>query len=390
MKDMIKLKGKAPVIVVLAILLCSALVLAGCSTSNTAGSTGGQTIRIGWVSPLTGVCADDGHQMLDGANMAIKEINDAGGINGKKLELVPQDDKSDPKEAANIATKFTADSSIAAVLGNYNSSCDLAGAPIYDQAMVPMINYGSSPVFTTQDNPYLFRVAVTDAFQGSFVSQWMFDEGHKNVAILYENDDFGNGLKDVVSNKVAQLGGKVVGKWSYDLGATKDYTPMLTDIKGSGADALFIGGLYTEGALICEQEKQLGINLPVYSTDGLYEDDLIKLGGSAVEGVKVSGLFLPTSTDPKVTAFVQAYKAAYNTVPGTYSALGYDGTKLLAQAITAVGTDHQKLQTYLANMPQPFSGVTGTFSFDQHHDAQRPSVNRLIVKNGQWVVYQGK
>jgi branched-chain amino acid transport system substrate-binding protein len=372
---------------VLTVLLCGALVLAGCSQSKT-GAGGGQTIRIGWVAPLTGTVADDGQQMLDGAKLAAKEINDAGGINGKQIELVPQDDKSDPEEAADIATKFTADPSLVAVLGNYNSSCVLAEAPILDQAQLPMIHVGTSPVFTQQDNPYLYRISVTDAFQGNFVAQWMFSEGQKDVAIIYENDDYGNGLKDTVSNAMVRLGGKVAGTWSYELGATKDYTPLLTGIKGSGADALFIGGLYTEGALICEQMQQLGVNLPVYGTDGLYETDLIKLGGSAVDGARVPGLFLPNDPSPKIAAFIQSYKATYNNTPGTYAALDYDAMKLLAQAIEQVGPDRQKLQTYLAGMPQPFDGVTGSLTFDQHHDAQRPSLKKLTVKGGQWVLYQ--
>jgi branched-chain amino acid transport system substrate-binding protein len=385
---MIRMKSKAPVCVVLVILLCSVLVLAGCSKSNTGSSTGGKTINIGWVAPLTGTAADDGNQMLNGAKMAAKEINAAGGINGAQIVLTPQDDKSDPKEAANIATKFTADSSIVAVLGNYNSSCVLAGAPIYDQSMLPIIHVGTSPEFSTMDLPYVFRISMTDAFQGGFVTDWLYSEGHKNVAIMYENDDYGNGLKNVVQSEIAKDGGKVAGTYSYDLGSTKDFTPLLTGIKGSGADSIFIGGLYTEGALICKQMQSLGMTLPVYGTDGLYETDLITLGGSAVEGIKVSGLFLPNSSDPKVAAFVSAYKTAYNSTPGTYAALDYDAMKLLASAITAVGTDHTKLQAYLAAMPSPYSGVTGNLSFDAHHDCQRPGVNKLTVKNGQWVIYQ--
>jgi branched-chain amino acid transport system substrate-binding protein len=386
-KGMIRMKSKAPVCVVLVILLCSVLALAGCSKSNSGGS-GGKTIGIGWVAPLTGTAADEGNQMLNGAKMAAKEINAAGGINGAQIVLTPQDDKSDPKEAANIATKFAADSSIVAVLGNYNSSCCLAEAPILNQAQLPIIICGTSPVFSTQDNPYVFRISLTDAFQGNFVTQWMYDEGARDVGILYENNDYGNGLKDVVSTKITQLGGKVAGAWSYDLGSTKDFTPLLTNLKGSKADTLFIGGEYTEGALICKQMQQLGIKLPIYGTDSLYETDLITLGGSAVEGFRVSGLFLPNSSDPKVAAFVSSYKAAYNATPGTYAALDYDAMKLLASAITAVGTDHQKLQAYLAAMPSPYSGVTGTFSFNEHHDAMRSSLQKLTVKNGQWVLYQ--
>ena len=384
---MVRMKNKTAWCLVLTVLLGVALIAGGCSSGAQSGSGTG-TIRIGWVAPLTGSVAADGQQMLNGAQLAAKQINAAGGIGGKQIVLVPQDDKSDPKEAADIATKFSADSSLVAVLGNYNSSCVLAEAPIMDQAQLPMIHVGTSPVFTTQDNPYLFRISMTDAFQGSFVTQWMYSEGQNDVAILYENDDYGNGLKDTVKNEMGTLGGKVAGIWSYEQGKTTDFTSLLTSVKSSGANVLFIGGLYTEGALICEQMQQLGMNLPVYGTDGLYETDLIKLGGAAVEGVRVSGLFLPNDTNPKVASFVSAYKAAYNDTPGTYAALDYDAMNLLAQTITSVGTDHSKIQAYLAGMTTPFTGVTGNLTFDQHHDAQRPSVNKLVVKNGQWVLYQ--
>jgi branched-chain amino acid transport system substrate-binding protein len=382
------MKSKGTFVVVLAVLLCGALVLAGCSKSNTGSSTSGKTINIGWVAPLTGTAADDGNQMLNGAKMAASEINAAGGINGAQIALMPQDDQSNPTEAANIATKFTADSSIVAVLGNYNSSCVLAGAPIYDQAMLPVIHVGTSPEFSTMDIPYLFRISMTDAFQGGFVTDWMVSDGHKNVAIMYENDDYGNGLKGVVQTEMTKDGGTVTGTYSYDLGQTKDFTPLLTSIKGSGANAIFIGGLYTEGALICKQAQQLGMTLPFYGTDGLYEQDLITLGGSAVNGIKVSGLFLPNSTVPAVAAFVASYKAAYNnSTPGTYAALDYDAMKLLAQGITQVGTDHQKLQAWLANMPAPYAGVTGSLSFNAQHDCARATVNKLTVQNGQWVLF---
>ena len=147
--------------------------------------------------------------MLDGANLAVKEINAVGGINGKMLKLAPQDDKSDPKEAANIATKFTSDDRIIGVIGNYNSSCALAGFPIYNEAKLPMITPGTSPVITEQHGPYGFRIAVTDAFQGKFITDWMFEDGFSKPAVIFENNDYGRGLMEVVVEEVETLGGEV-------------------------------------------------------------------------------------------------------------------------------------------------------------------------------------
>lgn len=376
---------------ILGVILSVSLLLTGCSakTSDTSKvSTGGDKVYVGWVAPLTGTGANYGEQMLNGAKLAAKEINATGGINGKQIEIVSQDDKSDPKEAANIAQMFTGDKRLVGVLGNYNSSCALAGAPIYDQEKLPVIHVGTSPVFSKQKHDYMFRISVTDAFQGSFVTKWMKDEGLKNPAIIWENDDYGRGLKETVSSEVTKEGGKVVGDWSYMINQTKDYSAILTNVKQSGADSIFIGGLYTEGALIGKQMQQLGLKVPVYGTDGLYEKSLIDLGGDAVEGWKTSGLFLPTDQNQTLQTFIKSYTTAYGNTPGSYAALHYDAMKILALAIKAVGTDREKIQAYLAKLPEPYVGITGSVTFDEHHDSIRTSLTKLVVKGGQWQLSQ--
>jgi len=172
------------------------------------------------------------------------------------------------------------------------------------------------------------------------------------------------------------------------LNQTKDYSAILTNVKQSGADSIFIGGLYTEGALIAKQMQQLGLKLPVYGTDGLYEKSLIDLGGEAVEGWRTSGLFLPTDQNEALQAFIKSYTTAYDSTPGTYAALHYDAMKLLAEAIKDVGTDHEKIQAYLADIPKPFIGVTGSVTFDEHHDSVRSTLKQLVIKDGLWQLYQ--
>jgi len=384
---------------ILAILLLAiaVLVLPGCGQqateqeSSDAGESesaaSGEKIILGWVAPLTGTAANQGQQMLDGANLAIKEINDAGGINGRMIELVPQDDKSDPKEAANIATKFTSDDKMVGVIGNYNSSCALAGIPIYNEAKLPMITVGTSPVITQQHGPYVFRLSVTDAFQGKFVTDWMFEDGFKKPAIIFENNDYGRGLMEVVEAEVKTLGGEVPIKETYMLGETKDFTAILTKVKATDADCLFIAGLYNEGALMAKQAKQLGINLPIYSNEALFEQIYIDLAGDAAEGTKVCGLLIPTDPDPIVQKFVTDYDANYSKVAGTFSAFGYDTAKVFAKAIQEVGPDREKIKSYLETMPE-FEGVSGKITFDKEHDAVRPSLKKLIVKDGKFELVQ--
>lgn len=359
----------------------------GDSSSGTDTSASGGTITFGWVAPLTGTAANQGQQLLDGANLAVKEINAAGGINGMMLELDPQDDKSDPKEAANIATKFTSDDRIVAVVGNYNSSCALAGFPIYNEAKLPMMTPGTSPVITEQHGPYCFRIAVTDAFQGKYVTEWIFEDGFSKPAVIYENNDYGRGLMEVVVEQVKTLGGEVPVNETYMLGETKDFTAILTKVKASDADCLFIAGLYNEGALIAKQARQLGINLPLYSNEALFEQIYIDLAGEAAEGTKVCGLLTPTDPDPVVQKFVKDFEKEYGKVAGTFSAFGYDMTKLFAKAVQEAGTDGDSIAEYLRTMPE-YEGASGKITFDEEHDAVRPTLKRLIVKNGAFELVQ--
>ena len=381
---------KTITLLVLMAFVLGMVVVAGCGQKAAEGDKnageGSEKLYVGWVGPLTGPCADNGQQMRKGAELAVKEINAAGGINGKQVELIAQDDKSDPKEAANIATKYASDDRLLAVLGNYNSSAVLAGAPIYNEAKIVMIPLGTSPVISVEHGPYLFRYSCTDEIQGKFVVKWMFDEGQKNVAILYENNDYGRGLLSTVEKEVVNLGGKVVLKESYMLGETKDFTGIITKLKASKADALFLASTYNESALIAKQMKQLGVKLPSYGPDSIYEQALIDLGGDAVEGIKVSGLLLPTDPDAKVSEFVKNYNASYGANPGTYGALHYDAMKLLAKIITEVGPDREKIKDYLTNIPEPYDGVTGKVTFDQNHDSQRETLKKLVVKDSKWQV----
>lgn len=374
-------------------LLFSMALIAGCGQKE-APKEGGDSsaapsqdkIYIGWVTPLTGVAADAGQQLQNGALLAIKQINAAGGINGRQLELVSQDDKSDPKEAANIATKFASDDKLVAVIGNYNSSCVLAGAPIYNEAKIPMIHTGTSPVITKEHGPYVFRISVPDAFQGTFVTDWLISDGYKNPAILYENDDYGRGLMEVASAEIGAKGGTVAASETYMVG-DKDFTGILTKVKAAGADSIFIGGMYTEGALICKQMETVGLKVPVYASDALFEQAFVDLSGPAGEGIKVSGLFLDSDPSPNIQKFVNDYKTEYGKNPGTYATFHYDAMNVLAEAMKAVGVDRDKIRDYLTKMP-PYTGVAGTITFDKENDAVRTELKKIVLKNGAWELVQ--
>lgn len=369
--------------ILFALTLLALLVTAACTPASTAE----KTLVVAVAGALTGPSAQDGNDIKRGAELAVDHINSQGGINGAKIELIFEDDRSDPKEAANVANKLVNDQRVLAVIGHYNSSCTLAGAPIYNKAGLVEISAGSTSPAVSDAGPYTFRTIVTDAFQGDFVARWMVqDDGHKRVAILFENDDYGVGLKNVIATKVAEYGGEIVGEESFYLGETKDFTPLITKIRGLNPDALFIAGLYNEGALIAKQAAEVGWTPPLYGVDGLYSAPYIELGGSAVEGTKVVGFFHTGSTDPFVQKFVQDFKAKFNVLPGTYAAYGYDAMISIAEAMKKGGPDRTKIKDYLTTL-KDLKGVTGVISFDENGDRLSTPL-KLIVKNGEFAIME--
>ncbi|GAB6171169.1 ABC transporter substrate-binding protein [Paradesulfitobacterium aromaticivorans] len=380
---------KSLVLVTTAILSLS-LALTGCgsSTTNTAktGDSSGGKIKIGVAIPLTGAIAETGGTIKKAVELAAEQVNKAGGINGKQVELVQLDDKADPKEAAIVANKFASDSSIIGVVGHYTSSTTLAGAPIYNKSGLSHIAIGSTSPAVTNAGPFTYRDITTDAYDGEIVAKWTVDEGAKKIAILYENDDYGKGLADVYNKKVTSLGSQIVFQEPYNLGETKDFSAILTKMKAAGPDTIFIAGQYNEAAMIVKQGKRLGISLPVFGSNGLYSDALIKLGGQDVEGLRAVGAFHASAEYPEAKAFIDAYKAKWGQEPDTWAAYAYDALNILFEAVKNGGEDRKKVNDYLTTL-QGFKGATGTTSFDANGDCMKEPL-KLIVQNGKFEIYK--
>ncbi|MCD8084052.1 MAG: ABC transporter substrate-binding protein [Clostridiales bacterium] len=355
------------------------LSLSGC------GSKKEETIKIGLGTPLTGTSAQDGQAIQNGVNLAVKQCNDAGGIDGKQVVVVAEDDKGDSSEAATVANKLAQDDSILAVVGHFNSSCTLAGAPIYNQAGVVEISPGSSAAAVTDAGDYTFRVITTDAVQGGYLADWCVNElGYQNIAILYENTDYGLGLADVAQESTTELGAQVVVREAYEVGAT-DFSTLLTKVANVNPDVLIIGGLYNETALIAKQMKNYGLeDLQVMGVDAIFSDALIELGGDAVEGIKLTGYFYANSDEEVSKSFVEAYEAEYDETPGTYAAYAYDAALIVLDAIRNAGTDRAAIQQYIAGL-QDFPGATGTISFDENGDAIKAPL-KMEIRDGSFVV----
>jgi len=373
---------------VLSILLVLGLVVgifSGCKSKTAT------TIKIGLGMPLTGTSGVEGTANKRGAELAVKDVNDAGGINGQMLELVEKDDVSDPKQSANIANLFVADAGIIAAVAGYNSVCVLSAAPIYNKAHLTQIGVGCSSPFVTDAGPYTFRVWNSDIYRASFDLQILLDAGYKKVGIMYQNDDFGRGALKVSQDMLGKLGLKPLVVEGFLLGETRDFNTMITKMKNAGCDSVFCLADEAELAAFCVQVAQQNWH-PFLSATGTYNPNVIKLGGQAVEGLVGDAFWDPAQLPANVVSFFDKMNKAYAKngeviVADPESPCAYSAIQILAAALKSGAKTREDVNKYLTTL-QNFDALVGTISYDSNGDTHIPLV-RVVVKGGQYVLYTG-
>lgn len=365
----------------LAMILAS--IVSGCSGSKTTGGT----IKLAMAAPLTGDYANFGLSDIEGMQLAVEEINASGGVLGKKIELVKGDDKGDPKEAVSIAQKFVNDKDIVAVLGHFFSGCTLAAAPIYQKAGIPTLAVASTNPKVPQVGNYIFRINVGDNYQGAQLAEWLYNKkGKKNVAIVYDNNDYGKGVTDAFRGKFQALGGKIVDIETYVGGQDKDFSVIITKIKQAKPEALVIVGYYSDAALFIDQAKRQGLDVLIVGSDSIYSDDFMKIGGKSVEGVYTVGYFHASDPRPKAQEFVKKYKEKYNKIPDAWAPYAYDAVYVMVDAIRRAGTtDRAKVRDALAQT-KGFEGASGITTFNENREPAGKDLIILKVQDGKFVV----
>lgn len=359
------------------LLIIGIISLTACSGG---GGSSSSELYIGSANPMTGDSAQFGDMKVKAIELALDEINKQGGIDGKQVKLIAGDDTGNPKEAPNVAQKFAGDNKILAVIGHWNSSCTLAARGIYEAAGIPVITDSVNKQITDGTTPHLFRVSLTDTTQAYNLAQYAYNQlGKRNAAILFTANDFGTGLKNDFTEEFERLGGKVAASETYFEGQSKDFSPQLTKIKGQNPDVIFIAGYYVETALIAQQAEPLGLDVPMIGTEGISSDELIKLGGAAVEGIRFAAFFHPEVEFPGTKEFVEAFRAKYNKEPDNYAALAYDSAKLILEGMKQNGATREGITKYLEEV-KDFPGVAGPISF-KNNDVTR-NILILEVKNG--------
>ena len=367
------------------ILLASIVIASLLSACNTQG--GDNKVRIGVFMSTTGTTANFGISSVNGIRMAADEINAAGGINGKPVELLVQDDRSDASEAATIVTKFVTQDMVHAVIGEVASSRSIAAAPIAQNAKVPMLTPSSTNPEVTKKGDFIFRSCFIDPYQGAAIAQFAAKTlGAKTAAIMVDRkNDYSTGLEKVIDATFAKFGGKIVATQSYQEG-DQDFNAQLTSLKGANPEVIFVPGYYNDVGLIAKQARDKGITAPLIGGDGWDSEQLYKIGGTALNGSYFTNHYSPYDTDPKVVKFVTDYKAKYGSTPDALAATAYDAARIMFDAIKrSKSLSGPDIRDALA-ATKDFPGVTGTVTFNQNRDAVKPIVMIEIKDGGTYAV----
>ncbi|MBC8031099.1 MAG: ABC transporter substrate-binding protein [Pyrinomonadaceae bacterium] len=370
--------------ILLSLTIVASLLLAlACQPSG----SGGDKVRIGVFMSTTGDTANFGISSVNGIKMAADEVNLAGGINGKQVELLIQDDRSDASEAATIVTKFVTQDQVHAILGEVASSRSIAAAPIAQNAKIPMLTPSSTNPEVTKKGDYIFRSCFIDPVQGAAIAQFGAKSlNAKRAALMVDRkNDYSTGLEKVISEVFTRLGGQVVVTQSYQAG-DQDFNAQITSIKGANPDVIFVPGYYGDVALFAKQARDKGITVPLVGGDGWDSPSLYQIGGAALDGCYFSNHYSPDDVDPIVQKFVTDFKTRYGTVPDALAATAYDAARIMFDAIKRANSlDGAAIRQALADTKE-FPGVTGKVTFNENRDAVKPIVMVKIEAGGKFVV----
>lgn len=333
-------------------------------------------IKIGYFGDLSGPTFNFGKSASNGVLMAVDEINRSGGINGRKLDVVIEDDHGSPERAALLVTKLINEDKVLAVIAGGASGPSLAAAPRAQAAKIPLISPSSTDPAVTRTGDFIFRVCFIDAFQGEVMARFATSslKARKAAIMVDFNNPYSRGLSEFFENSFKKLGGQIVSKQSYAQG-DPDFRGQLSTIRSLEPDVVYVPGYYGDVGLIAKQARQLGITEPLLGGDGWDAPELWGIGGDALNGCYISNHYSVEDPAPQIQAFIHNYKSIYgNLLPDAHAALGYDAMRFLADAIQKAGTrDSQKLRDALAST-KDFQGVTGKISMDAERNAVKPAV----------------
>lgn len=362
-----------------------AIALAACQS-------GPRAVKIAMALPLTGDVASLGQGIRRAALLAIEEARAAGRLPAAGVEVIEFDDRSDPKEAVNVANRIVSDPAVVAIIGHFNSGCSIPASRVYAQAGLPMMNAGSSnPELTRQQlSPQwrwprvVFRANTTDDAQGVYAGDLVFEKLKKKTAVvIHDKTAYGQGIAEEFQKRFIERGGRSLAFDGVQPG-DKDFKALLTRLKALKPEAIFYGGTFTEGALILRQARELGFSCPFVTGENSYDPDFIAIAGPGAEGAYVTYLGRPADLLPSAKMFVEKFQARYPGEPiRAYDHYGYEIANILIAAMEKVGPDRAKIIAALQGLT--YDGVLGTTTFDEKGDTLNKTISVFVVRKGTFV-----
>ena len=363
------------------LIVLAALALVSCNANSAGSST---EIVIGEYGSLTGKDATFGVSTQNGIAMAVDAVNKSGGVLGKQVKVLVEDDQGLPEQALTVVTKLITRDKVVAVLGEVASGNTLAAAPFAQKSGVPMISPSSTNVAVTQKGDYISRVCFIDPFQGFVMAKFAANTLKlKNVAVLRDlKSPYSVGLADAFIENFKKMGGSIATDQSYS-GGDPDFSAQLTSIKSKNPDGVFVPGYYSEVGLIARQSRKLGLNVPLMGGDGWDSPRLQEIGRDALNGSYFSNHYAADDPNPVIVKFVTEYRSRFNQTPDGLAALGYDAANVLFEAIRrANSTDGPMLRDAIA-ATKDFQGVTGKITINKDRNADKPAVV-IEIKDGKF------
>jgi branched-chain amino acid transport system substrate-binding protein len=330
-------------------------------------------IRIGLITPLSGDVKTFGESVRNSFLIAVEEANAKGGVAGMKIAWVVQDDKNDATEAANVANLLVNQHRVKAIVGSVTSKTSIPVSDIIQAGKVPTISpTATNPKVTVaagKRKDYMFRACFIDPFQGAVLAKFAQETlKKKSAAVLYDaSNDYSKGIAEVFRDAFRKQGGSVAAFESYGKDDV-DFSALLTKVKASGADVLFLPDYYNKVGLIAKQAREKGVKAQLIGPDGWDSPDLVKIAGPAIEGGYFSNHYSPDDKRPEVVAWVKKYREKHGQVPDALGTLAYDATNMLLEAIRKAGSDDpKKIREALASM-KDFQAVSGKSTMDRNGD----------------------
>jgi branched-chain amino acid transport system substrate-binding protein len=351
------------------VLLCFSIN--SCKREGSGGASGNEIV-LGEYASMTGGTATFGQSSHKGLMLAIEQANNAGGVLGKKIKLITEDDQSNQDQANAAVQKLISRDKVIAILGEVASSRSLAGGSVCQKSKIPMLSPASTNNTVTEIGDYVFRICFTDDFQGAVCGRFAAKRGWKKIAMLTDaRQDYSKGLAKSFRDSYGQAG-SIIMEESYRTD-DRDFKAQLTKIKGANPDAVFVPGYYGEAILIVRQAREIGLNVPLFGGDGWDSPETLKLG-SIGNGCYYTDHFHREDPRPEVKKFIGDFHAKFNEDPDAMAVLGYDGGNVMIDAIKRAGKDQPAAIRDALAATKDFPGVTGKITIDEKRNARKPIV----------------